>query len=101
MSKARELDPLGLIINAMLGWAFQCVEQYDEAIEQYNKTIEMDPNFTLAYFFRGVAYIRKSMHAEAIESLQKFVNLTGGSQSAIGSLGYSYASSGDSVKVPA
>jgi TolB-like protein/Tfp pilus assembly protein PilF len=72
MSKARELDPLGLIINAMLGWAFQCVEQYDD--------------------------IRKSMHAEAIESLQKFVDMTGGSQSAIGALGYSYASSGDSVK---
>ncbi|UCC80165.1 MAG: protein kinase [Candidatus Zixiibacteriota bacterium] len=98
MSKARDLDPLGLIINAMLGWTYQCLEQYDDAIEQYQKTIEMDPNFTLAYFFCAVAYIRKSMYEEAIIASRKFVDLTGGSQSAMGVLGFSYASSGDSVK---
>ena len=31
-------------------------KDYDSAIEQFNKVIEMDENFSMAYTFRGNSY---------------------------------------------
>ena len=82
----------------MLGLVYYFDRQYDEAIELYQKVIEMDPNFSLVYYFIGGAYMAKSMYAEAVKSHQRFVELTAGSPIATGVLGYSYAMSGDRAK---
>ncbi len=47
--QALELDPLSLIINRNLGDAFYHARQYDQAIEQERKTMELDPNFIHAH----------------------------------------------------
>ena len=41
--RARELDPLSLIINDVQGWIYYEVRQYDQAIQQYKSTLEIDP----------------------------------------------------------
>ena len=46
--RAVELDPLSLVMNRSLGWTFYFARHYDAAIEQYRKTLELDPNFALA-----------------------------------------------------
>src|SRR5262249_16191052 len=45
VKRAAQLDPLSLIINADLGNVYIHALQYDQAIEQLRRTIEMDPNF--------------------------------------------------------
>jgi tetratricopeptide (TPR) repeat protein len=55
-----ELDPLSLQNNLTLGIEFFLARQYDQAIEQEGKVLELDPNFILAYYFRGVSYVKKS-----------------------------------------
>jgi tetratricopeptide (TPR) repeat protein len=69
--RARELDPLSLIINRNVGQHFYRARQYDQAIEALQKTIEMDPNFTWAHFYLGKVYLQKSMFERALEELQK------------------------------
>jgi tetratricopeptide (TPR) repeat protein len=98
MKRARELEPLDLVINTLVGWASYMARQYDEAIEQYLKVVEMDPNFSLVYFFLGGVYVGSSKFAEAVKSNHKLVELTGGSILSIGVLGYSYGMLGDRDK---
>ena len=45
MKRALELDPLSLIINTSLGWQYVYARQYEKAIEQCRKTVEMEPGF--------------------------------------------------------
>jgi tetratricopeptide (TPR) repeat protein len=76
--RALELDPLSLIINAELGFAYYWSRQYDKAIAQYRKTLEMDPNFVFVSWAIGQAYEQKGMHEAAIAELNKARALSGG-----------------------
>ena len=95
MKLARELDPLALIINAEVGWAYYFARRYDKAIEQYQKTLEMDPGFAVTYMFFGLAYTQQDRFAEAISELQRGVELSGGSLIAKAILGHAYGRAGD------
>jgi TolB-like protein/Tfp pilus assembly protein PilF len=66
IKRAQSLDPLSLIINAVAGDTYTKARQYDLAIDQLRKTIEMDKNFSRAYRFLGNVYIEKEMYTEAI-----------------------------------
>jgi len=71
LKRAQELDPLSLIINADLGEVYTWARQYDKAIEQLRKTIEMDQSFYYAHWHLGLAYELKGSLQEAIAEYQK------------------------------
>ena len=89
-----ELDPLSLVMNRSAGWTFYFARHYDEAIEQYRKTLELDPNFALAHLWLGEAYKQKGMHQQAILELQKVSVLSGQDHAKLAALGHAYAFSG-------
>jgi tetratricopeptide (TPR) repeat protein len=72
------LDPLSLIINAVVGDTYLKARLYDQAIEQLKKTIEMDKNFVSAHRYLANAFIEKGMYKEAIAELQKATTLATG-----------------------
>jgi TolB-like protein/DNA-binding winged helix-turn-helix (wHTH) protein/Flp pilus assembly protein TadD len=94
MRKAKNLDPLSLIINADLAELLVIAHFYDESISQSRKTIQMDPSFALAHNQLAQAYLQKHMNEEAIAELQKAVELSGGSPTCIANLARAYAASG-------
>src|SRR3989442_6407393 len=51
--RAFELDPLDLLINVHVGWAYLYARRYDRAIEQLKKTNAMDPNLPASHLFLG------------------------------------------------
>jgi len=71
LKKARDLDPLSLIINTNLGLNFYWARQYDRAIEQLERALELEPNFFRAHLHLGMCYERKRMHQEAIAEFDK------------------------------
>jgi TolB-like protein/Tfp pilus assembly protein PilF len=71
INRARELDPLSLIINTDVGHILYLSRQYDPAIEVYRKVLEMEPNFSVARLRLGEAYEQKGMHVEAIAEYQR------------------------------
>ncbi|HYR74716.1 MAG TPA: tetratricopeptide repeat protein [Pyrinomonadaceae bacterium] len=95
MKLARELDPLALIINAEVGWAYYFGRRYDKAIEQFQKTLEMDPSFSVNRMFFGLAYTQQERFPEAISELRKAVELSGGSLLMKAILGHAYGRAGD------
>jgi len=71
VKRAVQLDPLSLIINADVGEIYIYARQYDQAIEQLRRTIEMDPNFYNAHWRLGKAYEKKGNVQDALAEYQK------------------------------
>jgi tetratricopeptide (TPR) repeat protein len=95
IKQAQQLDPFSLIINAVSGDALRSAGQYDLAIEQLRKTLEVDRNFAHAHFHLGLTYLRKDAFAEAITEFQRAVTLSPNVTDYKGGLGYAYARSGN------
>jgi tetratricopeptide (TPR) repeat protein len=94
VARARELDPLSLIINTDVGDLFYYSRRYDEALEQQRKTVGMDPSFWPAHVNLGRAYVQKEMFREAIDSFHRAIDLSKEHPSGVGMLGYTYALNG-------
>ena len=94
--RALELSPFDMLFNVHLGWHNLYARQYDQALEQIEKAIEMDENFAQAYPWRGLILEQQGKYAEAIAAFQKAINLfPGGSSVAKAELAHAYAVSGD------
>jgi TolB-like protein/DNA-binding winged helix-turn-helix (wHTH) protein/Flp pilus assembly protein TadD len=94
MRRAKDLDPLSLIINADLAELLLITHLYDDSIQQSRKTIEMDPNFALAHNQLGLAYLKQQILDGAIAELQKAVRLSGSSPTCVANLASAYVVSG-------
>ncbi len=73
MQRARQLDPLSLITNANLGTILFNARQYDQAIQQCLRTLEMDPHFATAHYNLALAYEQKGMFEDAIREMQEAI----------------------------
>jgi tetratricopeptide (TPR) repeat protein len=71
LKPAQEIDPLSLIISTDTGKVFYMTRQYDRAIEQCKKVLEMDPNFAMAHVWLSFSYSAKGQHEEAIAEMHK------------------------------
>jgi tetratricopeptide (TPR) repeat protein len=94
IKRGLELAPIAIDINGELGFAYYYASEYDRAIEQFRKTLEMDPTFMLSYLFIGQAYEQKGMYEAAVAELNKAKTLSGGWLSIEAELGCAHAASG-------
>ena len=94
--EAKKLDPLSLFTNVSLAWAYYFARDYEHAIEQGRKALEMEPRFDFAYWIVGLALAQQGMMDESINALNQAVILTGGGLTYEAHLGYAYALSGKS-----
>jgi TolB-like protein/Tfp pilus assembly protein PilF/DNA-binding winged helix-turn-helix (wHTH) protein len=92
---ALDLDPASPAVSHNLAVQFYLARQFDQAIGQCQKTIEMDPNFAVAYALLGQAYLAKGMHREAVPVLEKYSALSRGSADSLALLGYAHARLGE------
>lgn len=93
LKKARDLDPLSLIINTNLGLNYYWARQYDRALEQLERALELEPNFFRAHLHLGMCYERKRMYPEALAEFEKARSISENSWTLAG-LGHCYASFG-------
>jgi len=94
MQRALELDPLSLVINAHLGWLLYFIRENDRAIQQLEKTVELEPKFEISRYFLGQAYVQSEMYAEAIETLTICAELSGRHPGALAALIYASGRAG-------
>jgi len=93
LKRAVELDPLSLIINSNLGWAYIHLGRLDEAVAQLRKTVEMDGAFYYARYALGLALELKGAIPEAIAEYQKAIGINE-DPVPLGMLGRLYAAQG-------
>jgi tetratricopeptide (TPR) repeat protein len=91
LRKAESLDPLSLIISADMADALCIAHLFDEAEQQSNKTLQMDPNFAIGHYELGQALEQKHMHNEAVAEFQKAIDISGHSGAFDSNLAHVYA----------
>ncbi|HEY6803494.1 MAG TPA: protein kinase [Pyrinomonadaceae bacterium] len=94
-ARARELDPLALITRALEGQYLYYAGKDDAATARLTEALELDPRFWVAHLTLAKVYIRQKMYAEAIQSLTKAKENSGGNSETTSLLGYTWALAGD------
>ena len=75
--RAVELDPLSVLNNWGLTSEYYFSRDYTHAIEQANKTLEIDPNYTYAMGYLGLAYEQLGNYGQAMNQWIKIEQLQG------------------------
>jgi tetratricopeptide (TPR) repeat protein len=78
----------------LVGMMLIGVGQYDQAEKQFNKTLEIDPAFGIAYTGLCEIYARREMYDEALAAIERSGNLPAGDYWHQGARAYIYALSG-------
>ena len=68
---AHQLDPLSPIISTAVGRILHFAGRFDEAEEQFRKTLELNPRFTGAYADLALTYMIQRKFSEAREVFDK------------------------------
>jgi TolB-like protein/Tfp pilus assembly protein PilF len=80
MRRARELEPLSMVLGTALARVFYYGRRSDRAIEEYRRSLEMDPSFVTAHLGLGLSYVQSGAPAEALEEYHTANRLLGGEQ---------------------
>jgi tetratricopeptide (TPR) repeat protein len=98
LQRAIDLDPLSLIIQATLGrHGYYFARQYDQAIAQLQKTLDMDDTFWVARLWLGWTYANVGRLPEALAELQTARRLDNNLE-IVGALGYAYGRAGQRLE---
>jgi len=71
INKAHELDPFSISINFNIGGRLRYARRFDEAIAQFKKVLDMEPNHPLTHLVLAWTYDAKGMYTEAIAEYHK------------------------------
>ncbi len=94
IKKARELDPISLIVNTHLGHHYYWARQHDRAETQFLRTLEINPNFPPARYGLAWSYLMKGEAEKAIAHIEETVRLGGKFRDAAAGLAYAKAQAG-------
>lgn len=94
MQRALQLDPVSISINNDACFVYYFSRQYDKAIEQCTRVLEMEPRFVRARDRLAVTLVRKRMYVEALAAAQS-MGTDENSSDDISLLGLAYAAMGD------
>lgn len=91
---AQEMDPLSMIISTELGKTLYYAGRHKEAVEQYERSLEIDAGFALAHKGLAEVYAKQAKFDESLVEIQKAIALSKRSVFILDDLGYIYALAG-------
>ena len=92
--KAQVLDPLSPVIGMGVVSAYFFSEQYDKALDECHKYLEMNPNFVVAQDYLVHLHVRNGLFEEAVNDARRLVDISERKAEATAHLAYVYAASG-------
>ncbi len=95
---AQMLDPLSPSINTSAALCFYWSRQYDAALEECRKILEINRKYMMAHTVRALAYEQKGMFDAAIREFEKAVSTSNGNPAIVGGLGHACALSGNRAR---
>jgi eukaryotic-like serine/threonine-protein kinase len=94
IERARELDPLSLIIQANAGFDYYYARQYEQAIQVLQRAAEREPNFWVFHLMLGQTHLAMGRIAEATSEFEKAKSLSPENIRVSSMLGLAYARTG-------
>src|SRR5262249_10658728 len=77
MRIAQKIDPLSHVSNNSMAYPLFFSRQYDQAISELNKAIDIDSYFPLSYKILGDIFVEKEMYEDSITAYEKAIDLMG------------------------
>jgi tetratricopeptide (TPR) repeat protein len=74
---ALERDPLSRAVTTGIAMTAYYGERYDEAVEDFTRTLELDDSFPLAHAFLAQSYSELGRHDEAMASAERAMQFSG------------------------
>jgi serine/threonine-protein kinase len=96
LDRAAELDPVSSAIGVSAAWILLLANRFEEAEDRLTSVLEMTPDFALARFFLGRSHAAQAKWDEAVEELERALDLSGASSEVVSALGHTYAVAGQS-----
>lgn len=97
MAIARRMDPMSLPIRMSEGAEFYMARRYDDAMGEFDRVLEIEPNYANAYLYRGLSYEQMGKWKEALADLETAKRLDDSPMNAA-MLGEAYALAGDKTR---
>jgi DNA-binding winged helix-turn-helix (wHTH) protein/TolB-like protein/Tfp pilus assembly protein PilF len=94
IDRAAKLAPVSSLVGALKGEFLFEAHRYSQAVEQLNKTLEIDPNFWIAQVVIGKNYERLGQYEAAIRAFRNAQASWGGVSEPISLTAYTYAATG-------
>jgi len=85
-------------LHYSLGTAYRDVGRFDEAIVEFKKTVELNPNLGEAHNDLGIEYGKKSLYDDAIIEFGKAISLINQPSQVYYNLGFAYMKKADYTK---
>jgi serine/threonine protein kinase/TolB-like protein/Flp pilus assembly protein TadD len=94
--RAQDAEPLSQTIAAVHAWVLYLTRQYEAAIVQANRVVEMDPASPLAHYYLGLSYAAMARFDESTSALRRSTVAIGaeGRDKNLGALGFVLARQG-------
>jgi TolB-like protein/Tfp pilus assembly protein PilF len=99
--RARELDPLSLVICMEVAWHCYMARDYTRALEHAIGTLELEPAFASARHIVGLVYEQQGRVEAALAEFEKAHAGSGGNPATLASMGRILAAAGRPVEVRA
>ena len=96
--KAQVLDPLSPVIGMGVVSAYFFSEQYDKALDECHKYLEMNPSFVVAQDYLVHLHVRKGQFERAAEEVKRLVDISQRKAEATAHLAYVDAASGKTAE---
>lgn len=77
-----------------LAWTYMFARQYDRALDQAQKTYDLEPDFVLGRYVLGQVYLANGMYTEALALSEISLQADPTIQFSLRDAGYAYAKSG-------
>jgi TolB-like protein/DNA-binding winged helix-turn-helix (wHTH) protein len=71
IKRAEALDPLSLAVHVQAGWVFYLARHDDEAMAEWGKSLDLEPNFAVSHTSIWAAYLQKSEFRKIVRDLPK------------------------------
>ena len=96
--KAKQLDPLSVIVNTDEACFLYFARRYSEAVEQCQRTIALNPGFGLPYHKLGLCYMALRQVADATAAFERACTHWQGHPIAVASLACALALGGEAAR---
>jgi TolB-like protein/Tfp pilus assembly protein PilF len=94
---ALELDPLNSVINASMGMIRYLAHDYDGALVDLRRGLEIDPTHYVSHLRVGLVCLQKNLLNEAFDAMRQAVTHSGGGTEALAGLAQAYGVARDKV----
>jgi serine/threonine protein kinase/tetratricopeptide (TPR) repeat protein len=91
---ALRLDPLSPIMNNQLAWTLLAAGKNGSAVEQWKRTLDLDPNLLEAHLWLSKAYWTKGLYPEAMSEAEKAASYSGRTPRYVAGIGHALAAAG-------